>query len=140
MPPNLHLLIGSSDKLQISIRVPSDYIAAAIHSGPRSLAEGVSNKTATSQPRATNVASRKTDPGDVQFTSYADWNRLKCHIENVYLSAINWPAYSRHVGSVKRLAKGCTNCGFGRAIPVQHRPSVGPCGSMRRCDRFGSYD
>src|SRR5262245_15059578 len=81
-PAQLHLMVGTPEKLQHPVRTPPRQVPGPVHPAPGS-PKRVRNKPLRSQSRSMQIAPRNTRPSYVKLPSYPNRNRLQSAVQNV---------------------------------------------------------
>ena len=89
---NLNLIIIAAEKINTSIRQIASQVSRLVKSRVQLVAERIGNKFLARQLGPVQVTPREAVPADVQFSRYADRNRLQMAVEHVKLRVGDGPA------------------------------------------------
>src|SRR4030095_14725500 len=119
---HLHLRIRTPQKLQNPVRTPARQVPGPVHPAPRRPMR-VRHKPLRSQPRTSQIATRKSRSRDVKLPAYPSRNRLKPTVQNI--SAIIWKRAPDRNASFVSIAiqnkGGGVDAALGRTIGVDDR-------------------
>src|SRR5690606_36099810 len=81
--PNLHLVIGSTDKLQYAVCPPAAEITSAVHQGALSLCERIGKEACRGHVGITDIAQRDAGAANENLAHNSDRERTPARIEHV---------------------------------------------------------
>ena len=105
--PNLHLTVNAAEKIEISIRTPSNEISGFVETSARSGVKSVGNEALRRQLRKIEISKRYAVTADVQLARDADWCKPRqgvykgifaARVFVAHLAMHQWGAVVKHIG------------------------------------------
>ena len=90
--PDLHLIVASSEELDVAVRAVACQVSCAIHQCRQIFDKRILLETFGSLFRLSQITSRHSGPRDVQLTGDADRDWLKILVEDVDLGVRDRPS------------------------------------------------
>src|SRR5690349_8440547 len=82
-PSHLHLLVGTTHELQLTVPTPPHHITRAIHTSARRT-ERISHEPARTQARLTQIPPRKPRTSHIQLTRHTHRHRLQRPVKHIH--------------------------------------------------------
>src|SRR5262249_13753620 len=107
MPPDLDLMIHTSEELERSVGAEPCNIAGPIQQGTGSVAERIRQETVRRESGSLEIAARHSIAADVEFSGDAQGGWPQRGIEHVHLRVRDRPAYrNRPIDAVQAMGRG----------------------------------